>query len=243
MGKVLWKVGTYREQRFSPEKEGVVDWGAYYAAKTMVDREGNRILWGWIPETRSEAEYSAAGWAGVMALPRVVTLNAADEMQMEVAPTVRTLRDERRNTSWPTAAEARKRTLDGLRIHDLAAEVALECRPRGEGSFTLRLQSEDGASFATIRCVGKDGDRVLQVNDVKAAFPGESGLPVRLRMFLDGSVLEVFANDTTVITTRVYSVPASALRLAFEGEAELVDLSVWQLQPISKDRLTGSLCD
>ena len=37
MGKVRWKVGTYANQRFTPEKEGVVDWGSYYAAKTMLD--------------------------------------------------------------------------------------------------------------------------------------------------------------------------------------------------------------
>ena len=77
MGKVRWKVGTYANQRFTPEKEGVVDWGAYYAAKTMLDRNGNRILWGWITETRPDADLIAAGWAGAMSLPRVLSLNAA----------------------------------------------------------------------------------------------------------------------------------------------------------------------
>ena len=69
MGKVRWKVGTYADQRFTPEKEGVVDWGSYYAAKTMLDRTANRILWGWLPEARSDADLIAAGWAGVMSLP------------------------------------------------------------------------------------------------------------------------------------------------------------------------------
>src|SRR5260370_29774854 len=55
MGKVHWKVGTYAKQRFTPEKEGMGDWGSYYAAKTMLDANGNRILWGWITETRSDA--------------------------------------------------------------------------------------------------------------------------------------------------------------------------------------------
>jgi len=69
MGKVRWKVGTYADQRFTPQKEGVVDWGSYYAAKTMLDRTANRILWGWLPEARSDADLIAAGWAGVMSLP------------------------------------------------------------------------------------------------------------------------------------------------------------------------------
>src|SRR5262249_50516442 len=64
MGKVRWKVGTYANQRFTAEKEGVVDWGSYYAAKTMLDKDSNRILWGWIPEARPDADLIAAGWAG-----------------------------------------------------------------------------------------------------------------------------------------------------------------------------------
>ena len=92
MGKVRWKVGTYANQRFTPEKEGVVDWGAYYAAKTMLDANGNRILWGWITETRPDADLIAAGWAGAMSLPRVLSLNSENELQMNVAPAVQQLR-------------------------------------------------------------------------------------------------------------------------------------------------------
>jgi hypothetical protein len=61
-------------------------------------------------------------------------------------------------------------------------------------------------------------------------------------MFLDGSVLEVFANETITLTARVYQVPSGPLRLKFEGDAKLMSLDAWRMQPISKDRLTGSLC-
>jgi beta-fructofuranosidase len=243
MGKVLWKVGTYKDQRFSPEREGVVDWGAYYAAKTMLDRDGNRILWGWIPETRPELEYRAAGWAGVMALPRMVTLNAKQELQMGVAPTVQTLRGAHHYVSSQTDAATRRRTLDNLRIHDLAAELNLQGRLKLDRGFALNLQTETGKIFATIRCSAKSGGRELHVNNLKAAFPGDPELPVHLQIFLDGSVMEVFANGATVITARVYQIPSSPLCLRLEGEAELMDLQVWQVHPISKDRLTSSLCD
>ena len=39
-----------------PESEGLLDHGAYYAPKSQLDAEGNRILWGWITETRPQAE-------------------------------------------------------------------------------------------------------------------------------------------------------------------------------------------
>jgi glycosyl hydrolase family 32 len=59
-------------------------------------------------------------------------------------------------------------------------------------------------------------------------------------MFLDGSVLEVFANGTITLTTRIYQAPSSPLRVKIEGNADLTNLDTWQMTPISRDRLTVS---
>jgi sucrose-6-phosphate hydrolase SacC (GH32 family) len=107
--------------------------------------------------------------------------------------------------------------------------------------FTLRLQS-DARDFATISCSKQSGGRELRVNTVTVPLPGKEGSSVRLHMFLDGSVLEVFANETVSLTARVYQIPAGPLRLKLEGNAKLMSLHAWQMNPISKDRLTGSLC-
>jgi len=241
-GKVRWKVGTYKEQQFIPEKEGVVDWGAYYAAKTMPDAEGNRILWGWIPETRPEAEHNAAGWAGVMALPRVLSLNSDGELQMETVPALRKLRHAHTGLQREATPEDRKKMLDTLLIQDLSAEISLEFRPKANEPFTVNLDSEDGENFATLRFAEKQGVRELSVNELTARISGSGDAPVRLHLFLDGSVLEVFVNGTTALTARICHVPKWPLRLALQGTAPVDALDVWQMRPISKDRLTGSLC-
>ena len=80
------------------------------------------------------------------------------------------------------------------------------------------------------------------MNTVTAPLPGAAGSPVHLHLFLDGSVLEVFANGTTSLTARIYQIPSGPLRLKLEGDVELVSLDAWQMTPISKDRLTGSFC-
>ena len=75
-GGVYWETGELdpKELVFHSEKRGILDHGAYYAQKTQVDDHKNRILWGWITEKRSDDELRAAGWAGCMALPRILTL-------------------------------------------------------------------------------------------------------------------------------------------------------------------------
>ena len=53
----------------------ILDAGNYYASKTMLDsNSGQRILWGWSPEARTQAAYKAAGWAGIQTIPRVLAL-------------------------------------------------------------------------------------------------------------------------------------------------------------------------
>ena len=241
MGKVHWKIGTYQNQRFAPEKEGIVDWGTYYAAKTMLDREGMPVLWGWVPETRPDADLIAAGWAGVMSLPRIVSQSPAGELQTRVSPTARMLRGEPTRIDTSQSPASRLKALDALSIHELSAELELELLPKSD-AFTLRLQSSDGPVFATIAWSVDAGKRKLRVNDVTAPLAGPAESPVRLHLFLDGSVLEVFANDTTALTARIYKNASPRLRLAVEGNAEIAALNLWEMNPISKDRLTGSLC-
>ena len=229
MGKVRWKVGTYADQRFTPEKEGVVDWGSYYAAKTMLDRDGNRILWGWIPEARPDADLIAAGWAGVMSLPRVLSLTPKNELQTEIAPAASILRGNH--------TRAHQKEIDRVHIRDLAAELDLHFQPKAD-SFTLRLHSNN-QDFAVITCSSGPAGRELRIGKITAPL---SGTRVHLHMFLDGSVLETRANQSTFITARIYEIRSGPLGITLEGSLEDAVLDAWQMNPISPNRLTDPLC-
>jgi beta-fructofuranosidase len=243
VGKVRWKVGTYKHRKFTPEKEGVVDYGAYYAAKSMLDRDGSRILWGWIPETRPESEFSAAGWAGAMALPRVLSLNSEGELAMDVAPVVEELRGSHAGFQAGAAREAREQVISGVRISDLSTELRAEIRQQKGRNVGFRLLAGKGETFASIEVTDYPKGRELCVNGVVAPLSGATGSSVRIHAFLDASVLEVFANGTATITARLYRAPSGPLRLAVDGDPEIAALDVWQMRPISKNRLTSPLCD
>jgi beta-fructofuranosidase len=232
MGKVRWKVGAYTDQHFTPEKEGVVDWGSYYAAKTMLDRDGSRILWGWIPETRPESDLVTAGWAGVMSLPRVLSLSAKDELQTEVARAASVLRGA--HTLGSHAA-----SLNEVRIKNLAAEIKIRLQPRG-AEYKLLLRSETG-EFLSLVVTNQSQGRSLRVSKFSAHMPGHSDSPVDFHIFIDGSVIEIFANGTA-LTARSYQIPSGPLHLRLEGHADVHSIEMWEIQPISNNRLTGPLC-
>jgi len=240
MGKVRWKVGTYANQRFTPEKEGVLDWGSYYAAKTMLDKDGNRVLWGWISESRPDQDLLAAGWAGAMSLPRVMSLNTQNELRTELHSSAQMLRGQHSGIKTNEATSALREKVAALGIRDLAAELKVTIQPKS-GEFKLRLHSDSG-DFVALTVAGAAGDQHLQVGPVTAPLAAAAGSPLTLHMLVDGSVIEVFVENGPTLTARIYQVPSGPLRLRLEGNAEIKSLDLWQMKPISKDRLTGSLC-
>jgi beta-fructofuranosidase len=68
--------------------------------------------------------------------------------------------------------------------------------------------------------------------------PGES---LKLHVFLDGSVMEVFPNNgLACLTERIYS-RRDSLGVgvyALGGEAKVLSMDIWEVMPISPNRLT-----
>jgi len=232
MGKVWWKTGVYRNRRFLAEKEGVVDWGSYYAAKTMLDGHGNRILWGWIPETRPESEYRAAGWAGAMALPRVLSLGPDKTLRMTVTPAAEMLRTS--HVSLKPSDRNLAKAIAAVRITDLAGEMA--ARFASKRGFRMRLRSERGEVFAEIEHDPQKKGAELRVNSTSAPLATDGAITVRA--WFDGSVLEVLVNDAIAVTARVYLAPSTPLTIDMRDIGDLESLDVWGIKAISRDRLT-----
>jgi beta-fructofuranosidase len=231
-GQVIWESGEFdlHELQFHTQKRGILDHGAYYAQKTQLDAHGNRILWGWIPEKRPDAELVAAGWAGCMALPRVLSLSADGELEMTMAPAVQSLRAKELTPKDTQSLEA----LQTMSIENLAAELAWKT---ASPTFTLALEDETG-SWWSAALTQKDSVAHLEVNGATFEFPSTPDNAVDFHLFLDGSVAELIVNRRHAITTRIYRQPNGPLRTKAGKELNLSSFQAWQLRPISPDRLT-----
>jgi sucrose-6-phosphate hydrolase SacC (GH32 family) len=64
---------------------------------------------------------------------------------------------------------------------------------------------------------------------------------LKLHVFLDASVIEIFANNRACLTSRIYPSRSDSLGIgmfARGGQARLKALDVWEMRPISSNRLT-----
>jgi beta-fructofuranosidase len=244
-----WEVGTFdrQELRFHSESQGKLDHDAFYAPKSMVDGGGRRILFGWIQETRSQEEIRAAGWAGVMSLPRVLTISSRDELQMEVAPELAELR---RDTVAIT------RTKDITELNDRLAKAAIRNRS-GELLWSFKVGNRVCGLELQIG-VKSNSKPILSLSYASSNTPldsimiGDKIVPLHpnrekvsnVRIWIDGSIIEVFIDSAQVLTVRNYfdAGQSPELRAFYIGDVEAFrGLTVSDIMPISQDRLTSSI--
>jgi beta-fructofuranosidase len=252
--------GTYANHKFAQASGGQIDYGsAAYAQKTMEDGQGRRIWWGWIREKRSMKAQVDAGWAGVMSLPKLLGLQNDGMLSVEPVPELNLLR------ASATDVPPQKISSDGpLLLNGVAGdcvEIEAEFELGDSQQCGLRIRSTTDGTEQTL--VGYDRTFEVLFSDTtnsskdpeisSAASPrASSGKtqgaltlnsgPLRLRVYVDASVLEIFANGKASISDRVYpSEPASLGIGIFSrgGTAHLRSMRVWKLRPISSDRLTS----
>ncbi|QGQ99548.1 glycoside hydrolase family 32 protein [Paenibacillus psychroresistens] len=246
---VRYYIGTWNEDfTFTPEAEGIVDysgWQGFYAPNNLLDGQGRRIMWGWLTEVARGAFPVIGEWAGVQSLPRILSLAESGKLQYQPAPELQMLRNshhtfETRNIAvgeWLTGVQGRSL--------EIIAEFKLENETIPFGIKVL--QSPDGEeetvivydpSFGTLSV--ERGKSSLSDKPHKSNLIGrldiKKGQKLTLHVFVDHSVIEVFANEITCISTRIYptleqSVNVSVFALN-EASVTLLQLDIWELGSI-----------
>jgi beta-fructofuranosidase len=241
-GKAFWQSGVLdaKTMHFRSEQAGILDYGSFYAPKTQLDKSGNRILWGWVPETRPQEEFKAAGWAGLMSLPRTLSLGGDGRLRIGVVAEVNRLRGREQALDISTGEENNQRQMKAMGLEGCCGEILCSAR-RTHEPFELALQSADGAdSWLRLQYDPLHRNQITIDARPLPILLGENE-DLELHLYVDGSVIEVFVNQQGAWTRRFYS-PGSKpqdMRLQWTGAtANIVSLSVWQMSPISADRLT-----
>jgi beta-fructofuranosidase len=242
VGGVHWQSGILdeKEMRFHAEHKGILDHGSYYAAKTQLDANRNRIVWGWIPEARPLVEYKAAGWAGMMSLPRVLTLDGGGHLRLEISPAVHMLRG-REQKLMPGANAGSG--LAHLGIENATGEILGWIRPSREPfTFTLTGQLPHERMSEPLVKLKFDPKSPHQVVADGKAMPilAQPRKSIEIHIYVDGSVAEVILQNSAAYTKRFYypGSVAPKVQLQIDGPATIETLSMWQIDPISPDRLT-----
>ena len=240
--KVFWEVGVFEtlNMRFHSETKGMLDHGYYYAMKSMKDEKGRRILWGWVEESRTGDECLAAGWAGSMALPRVLSLGPDNQLRIDVPAEFATLQKSGLKLHDPKNAEKVAGALAKAPIRNRAGHISLTFKPGAEAcALELRPDGDVAALFA-IEYEGGSGKPAVTIGDKTLPLSPNSEGVSTIELWIDGSVFEVFLDSKEALTARNFTPSPGDIKVAWTGSAAaLKGISISGVTPISDDRLTS----
>ena len=198
------------------------------------------------------------GWNQIMTLPRRLTADG-DELAMEPAGDIESLRGEHRQIGPLPLPANREVVVDGVRGNsfELVAEIDPGSAPMVEMNVLRSPGREEFTRLAFFKergfsnRVSASGERqsLLTIDssysstaaDVLSRAPETApvtlapGETLKLRVFVDRSVVEVFANGVQCVAMRVYPDRDDSVGVSLRAQgsaAELKSLDVWQIESI-----------
>jgi len=238
-------IGEYDRQndRFIPDHHGRMTWidNTYFAPEALVDDRGRQILWTWLTDNPGDEE--GRGWSGVYGLPRSLWLGEDGTLRMRPVKELELLRYQERSWSEFTLAGGDTKELKGfpgdaceLEIHidpGAAASrygVKVRASPGGEEETLLYHDAREKKLCFDARRSGMYGRRAME----RAPLELLENEPLKLRVFIDKSVVEVYANDRQAICRRVYPGRDDSLGIllfADGGKAIFSSVRAWEMMP------------
>ena len=241
-------IGTWENERFTPDSATpsrleVVN--HYLSPSIRHDPKGRLVAIGIIPETRSPVEGYAAGWAHLYGLPRVLSLFPDGRLRQQPLPGLAMLRDkhiqhqdlvirERQFGAWPEVRGDMLEIIAEFEPVD-AKRFGLRLRRSPDGQEETRLYYDVPGKSITVDRTHSSLDPAVQKDPQSGPFELSVGETLKLHLFVDRSVLEVFANERGTIATRVYPVRPDSLGVdvfSEGGSVRLKALDVWTMKSI-----------
>jgi beta-fructofuranosidase len=263
------EVGRCQNGLFESQRRTYYDSTRACATKTLLDEKGRRIAWSWVLEDRPagacaeplDSPTRRAGWSGLMSLPRVLHLASDGSLLMEPPSELETLRGHHsRVPAFPIKAETHDCRsvnasstvlLEGIQGDCL--EILARFRPQTARQFGLLVRCAPDLTEVTRIGVDLDAGK-LYFDNTHSSIEAEVYRTVRrvdlgsadddlvsLRVFMDQSVVEVFANHNRgCITGRTYPLRPDSVHIGVfcsKGKALCKGIDVFETKSIIEEPL------
>ena len=201
------------------------------------------------------------GWNQIMSLPRRLTMIGKDELGIEPAGDVESLRTDHQHLGQTTLPANQETVLEAIQGNSM--ELMAEIDPKGASMVELNvLRSANAEEVTRITFLPERGLRDRSPSGRKRPLPGvisldntrssilpdvrtrspetaqvalDKGEPLKLRVFMDKTIVEVFVNGKQCVALRVYPGRPDSVGVSLRAqgrEAVLKSLDAWQMKSI-----------
>lgn len=250
-------LGDYNQQshKFKPYahgrfNHGRVSPGGVHAPSAAADGQGGVINILNINDGESSRE-----WDQIMSLAQQLTLGPDAQLRIAPVEAVKSLRGNHQHIGETVLPANQDVVLESINGHTMELSVEIDPKmsrwvqlnvlrsPDAEEQTSITFYNFDrklSVWYDTPGVISLDGTRSSTNPDTWIRPPERADMergdgPLKLRVFLDRSVVEVFVNEKLYLAMRVYPdrVDSVGVSLRAQGqEATLKSLNAWQLKPI-----------
>jgi fructan beta-fructosidase len=248
-------VGTFDGTTFAnenpPDQTLWADYGEDFYASTsfsgIPESDGRHIWLGWLSNWAYAGKVPTAPWRGSQSIPRELALwHFAEGLRLVQQP-VKELEALRENnvSLQNSSIEAANRVLREKHVQGECLEIEIEFKADSAGQAGLKVRK--GAHEETVigivpaesklfldRSAGPIFDKSFLARQ-EAALRLDTSRRIKLRIFVDRSSVEVFANHgETVLSSLIFpSADSDGVELYSDGgNASVVTMNVWKLKSI-----------
>jgi len=209
-------------------------------------KSGRTIIFTIAQDERNSTQQYMAGWAHNAGLPVVVGLDKSGELLVEPIRELMSLREKELINLKDKTLEETNYLIKEKDVKGDMLEIILELEAINAKKFGIKVRCSPGGEEETFIFYDSEKkilgvDRNLTSVDLFSPCHGIQGGPLDLRgenlklhIFLDHSMVEVYANKKRSLTTRVYPSREDSLGLQIcaDGKVIVRDLKIWKMKAI-----------
>ncbi|AJY74053.1 GH32 C-terminal domain-containing protein [Paenibacillus beijingensis] len=248
---VNYWIGTFDRERlrFIPDEAQpqLIDVGDFHftGPSGMVDPVSGRTLLFTIAqgERTPEIDYDC-GWSHSAGMPVSLSLRRDGRLSIEPIEEAKQLRERLLLDLRDVTMEEANRQLQNVRGNLLDIEIAF--RDSGAKRYGISLRRSPEGEEETVlffdrerQLLGVDRSRSSldsreRPSGVQQGAIALNGEPLKLRILVDRSLIEAYANGLTSLTTRTYPsrTDADGIRLFADGNVEVESIRIWSMGPV-----------
>ncbi len=198
-------LGDFKDEKFLPTHHALFNWARwdFFAPESLLTPDGRRVMWAWctlwannVQKVGRKKDFDALLKGklqpGIQSLPRELSLSKDGVLQIKPLRELEQLRTDEKREQNLTVKSNTAYVLKDIAGDTMELEITLEA-PSAQEFGVKVLCGKDGSDGFTISS-GKTS-KTLTVGYINPPFELKKGEDLTLRIFIDKSMIEVFAND------------------------------------------------
>ena len=252
-------IGRFIKNQFVAESHHRMNWpgGGCFAPETLLDGKGRRIMWAWV-----------LGEPSTMTLPRVLSLADDGVLQIEPAEELNALRQNKQSLKDIAVTAGKNVPAEGIKGDCKELQITMDPQQSPQCGVKVRcspdFMEETVVTYDSVRKVLRvdveksslnkkrlpktfamdfmipKGVRNPVLTAQEAPLALRDGEKLELRIYLDHSIMEVYANGRQCITQRIWPTLDDSMGVSFfslGSDAKVLSFDAWDMSPVTMSPL------